>query len=133
MRDKFLIYAGLLAFLLLVTAPFTFNLAGGLTGKAPEVPLPASEKQCVAPADYMRNSHMQLLSSWRDDRVRRNVKTWTSHDGKTYTISLTNTCLKSCHTSKQDFCDRCHSYVGVQGPYCMDCHNDPQQTNRSGT
>jgi hypothetical protein len=38
-------------------------------------------------------------------------------------MSLTNTCLRECHTAKADFCDRCHDYEAVSLP-CWDCHMD---------
>jgi len=94
--------------------------------------LPEKETQCVAPLDYKKSSHMQLLSSWRDDRVRNDVRTYTAFNGKSYSVALTGTCLNQCHTKKSEFCDRCHTYVGVQGPYCMDCHIDPGTIQRSG-
>ncbi len=70
----------------------------------------------MAPVDYMKKSHMQLLFQWRDDRVRKNVRTYVSHDGKSYAINFTGTCLTQCHTSKAEFCDRCHNYMGVRRP-----------------
>jgi hypothetical protein len=73
---------------------------------------------------------MQLLSTWRDEFVRQNIRT-VSFENKHYSISLDATCLRECHAGKADFCDRCHTYVGVQGPYCMDCHSDPQAINGS--
>jgi len=132
MRDRSLIYAGLLVFLGLITLPFTYNLARGKTSQAPELELPENEKQCVAPLDYMKSSHMQLLLEWREDMVRRDIHAYTAFDGRTYNVALTGTCLQQCHTDKADFCDRCHTYVGVQGPYCMDCHIDPAQIHGSG-
>jgi hypothetical protein len=131
MRDRMLIYIGLLLFLALVTFPFTYNLSAGQTSKGPDIKLPVREKQCVAPTAYMKSSHMQLLMDWRESRVRDDVRTYTGVDGKSYTISLTGTCLTQCHQGKADFCDRCHSYEGVQEPYCMDCHVDPGNTQRS--
>lgn len=131
MRDRSLIYAGLFLFLVLITFPFSYNLAAGKNSKGPELKLPEREKQCVAPVDYMKSSHMQLLINWREDSVRRNIRTYTAFDGRQYTIGLTGTCLEQCHTNKADFCDRCHGYVGVQGPYCMDCHIDPGKIQRS--
>jgi hypothetical protein len=56
--------------------------------------------------------------------VREHNRKFVAFDGKTYTISLTQTCMK-CHTSKAEFCDRCHEYAGVT-PYCWDCHIDPK-------
>jgi hypothetical protein len=127
MRDRSLIYIGLFLFLGVITLPFTYNLAAGTATRAPELTLPENEKQCVAPVEYMRSSHMQLLLNWREDMVRRNVRVYTTSDGRSYNVALTGTCLSQCHESKAGFCDRCHSFVGVQGPYCMDCHIDPTQ------
>ena len=132
MRDQGVIYAGLLVFLGLITAPFTYNVMTGKSAKGPEIRLPVQEKRCVAPTVYMKSSHMQLLSTWRDELVRKNIRTIT-FENNTYAIGLNTTCLTKCHAGKADFCDRCHNYVGVQGPYCMDCHIDPQAINRSGS
>lgn len=128
MRDRGVIYAGLIVFLGLVTYPFTYNLATRKTSKAPELALPAQAKRCVAPREYMRDSHMKLLLSWRDGVVRNNIREFAAFDGKIYTVSLSGTCLSQCHTNKVEFCDRCHSYTGVEGPNCMDCHVDPKLT-----
>ena len=132
MRDQAVIYGGLVAFLGLITFPFAYGLAGGRTSKPPDLRLPVQETQCVAPLDYMKSSHMKLLLDWRDSVVRENRRNFAAFDNREYTMSLSGTCLKNCHTSKADFCDRCHSYAGVQGPYCMDCHVDPGQDGRSG-
>ena len=132
MRDRGLIFVGLLVFLGVVTLPFSYNLLAGKTSKPPLLQLPAGEKQCVAPVDYMKESHMKLLFQWRDDRVRNNVRTYLSHDGKSYAISFTGTCLTQCHTSKAEFCDRCHDYMGIPAPNCTDCHIDPKLIQRSG-
>jgi hypothetical protein len=124
MRDRALILTALVLFLALITFPAWYNLAAGKTSKGPDLRLPAQEKRCVAPVSYMRTSHMALLVDWRDEVVRNNVRTFRAFDGRTHTISLTGTCLK-CHDRKADFCDRCHNYAGLQGPYCWDCHIDP--------
>ena len=128
MRDRSLIYIGLIIFLAVITLPFTLNLASGGTAARPELILPGSETECVEGTDYMRSSHMQLLLQWREDYVRENIRTYTSEeDGKTYEIGLTGTCLEQCHTDKAGFCDRCHEYAAVEGPYCWDCHIDPME------
>jgi len=31
----------------------------------------------------------------------------------------------NCHKDKAEFCDQCHSYMGVQ-PRCWDCHVYPK-------
>jgi hypothetical protein len=125
MRDRVLILTGLGLFLVLITFPIWYDLAGGKTSRAPDLKRPAIEKVCVAPTPYMRTSHMALLVDWREQVVRRNVRSFQSFDGKTYTMSLTGTCMK-CHDSKADFCDRCHNYAGVPTAYCWDCHVDPR-------
>ena len=130
MRDRSLIYLGLLVFLAVITFPFTYNLAAG-SGAMPELALPENETQCVESKAFMKSSHMQLLIDWRESMVRENVRTYEATDGRTFDVSLTNTCLAQCHTSKADFCDRCHSYAGVQDPFCWDCHIDPEQIQRS--
>jgi hypothetical protein len=131
MRDRSLIYLGLLIFLAVVTLPFTYNLAVG-SGAEPQLELPQNATECVEPVAFMRSSHMQLLIDWRETQVRDNVRKYTSSDGREFNIGLTNTCLEQCHTSKEKFCDRCHSYAGVQGPYCWDCHIDPENIQWSG-
>jgi hypothetical protein len=130
MRDRSLIYLGLLVFLAVITLPFTLNLAAG-SGTMPELEYPDNETQCVESKDFMRSSHMKLLIEWRESMVRENVRAYTNSEDRTYDISLTNTCLAQCHTSKADFCDRCHDYSGVGEPYCWDCHIDPEQLERS--
>jgi len=132
MRDRSLIYIALLLFLGVITLPFTYNLAAGKSPKPPDLRLPEHEKQCVAPVAYMKSSHMQLLLNWRENSVRRNVHRYTAYDGRSYNVALTGTCLAQCHTNKADFCDRCHTFMGVEGPYCMNCHIDPKQIQGSG-
>jgi hypothetical protein len=131
MRDRSLIYLGLLIFLAAVTLPFTYNMAVG-AGAMPELEIPKDETQCVEPIEFMKSSHMQLLIDWRESQVRENVRTYVSSDGREFDIGLTGTCIQQCHTSKENFCDRCHNYAGVQGPYCWDCHIDPENTKWSG-
>lgn len=124
MRDRSLIFGGLVLFLGLITFPVWYNLAAGTAPKAPDLKLPVREKNCVEPAETMRTSHMELLMNWREDVVRRGLRNFTAFDGRTYTMALTQTCMK-CHASKEEFCDRCHNYAGVK-PYCWNCHIDPK-------
>lgn len=131
MRDRPLILTGLLAFVWLFTLPVWHAYAGKSSSTAPDVKLPVKEKQCVAPTAYMRDAHMQLLIDWRDDVVRNDHRQFTAFNGKVYDKSLTRTCLAQCHTNKSEFCDRCHKYAGVSGPYCWDCHIDKPLIARS--
>jgi len=116
----------------LLTAPAWVGLVRGTSPEAPALERPAGETACVAPAAYMRASHMQLLAEWRDAVVRRGVRTWTAPDGRRHRISLTGTCLR-CHASKARFCDRCHGFAGVS-PACWNCHiaDLEAQGNRGG-
>lgn len=125
MRDRGLIVAGLLTFAGMVLSPVWYNLTAGKAARQPSLRLPVKENECVAPISYMKTSHMKLLYSWRDQAVRGNQRTFTAYNGKTYAISLTGTCLRQCHASRTEFCDRCHTYSGVRIPYCWECHLDP--------
>lgn len=125
MHDRWWIVAGLAAFVALITAPFWAAATAAKTGTAaPKLTLPANQRECVAPAAYMRRSHMQLLIHWREDVVRRNDRQYVAYNGRIFDKSLTRTCL-GCH-SKAEFCDRCHTYSGVSAPSCWSCHNEPQ-------
>lgn len=129
MNDRVWIIGGLVLFLALMTYPVWHDLAAHTTSKGPNLVLPAGEKECVAPVSTMRTSHMQLLLTWRDDVVRNDDWNYHAFNGKTYPISLSGTCLR-CH-NKEQFCDRCHNYVGVSTPPCWECHVDPAQVRRS--
>jgi hypothetical protein len=125
MRDRPVILAGLALFVAMVTWPMWKNVAARAGTRGPEPKLPAAEKQCVAPRDYMRRAHMRLLIEWREAAVRRDIRTYHAPGGATYRMSLTGTCLKQCHTNKAGFCDRCHTYAAVK-ENCWQCHVDPQ-------
>ena len=122
MRDRVWIFAGLAAFVALLTLPFWHTLGRARAASSPpNLVLPANQKDCVAPAAVMRAEHMKMLVEWREDVVRRGDRRFVAYDGKVYEKSLTRTCL-GCH-NKEQFCDRCHAYSGVSGPYCWNCHN----------
>jgi hypothetical protein len=70
----------------------------------------------------MTTEHMQLLDLWRHTVVRNAKREFVNPEGKTFDMSLSNTCL-DCHSNKTEFCDRCHDYASVR-PYCWDCHID---------
>jgi hypothetical protein len=123
MKDKKLIVAGVIIFIVIVTFPFWYN-----RGKAAPAPVPQltekakAAKVCVRSTEYMKAEHMQLLDLWRESVVRQGERIYVSPSGREYNMSLSNTCL-DCHSNKAEFCDRCHNYASVQ-PYCWDCHID---------
>ncbi len=117
------IIPGLLVFLIIFLFPFWYR--GGKAAPAPKLELPKDQSACVETTKYMRAFHMQMLNQWRDLAVRDSLRVWKAADGRTHTISLSNTCF-ACHKSKVKFCDRCHNYVGV-APYCWDCHLVPKE------
>lgn len=124
MNDRPFIIVGLIVFIAFVTTPIWHGIATrNVALAAPQIKLPTQEKQCVAPTGYMRASHMQLLEQWRSDVVRGQERQDVAHNGKVYDKSLTRTCL-GCHRSRQEFCDRCHTYNGVAAIDCWECHND---------
>ena len=139
MRDGPLIAVGLVMFLAVFTFPVWYNVAAGASAAAPALTMPSdaaivrvqgrsegpkARAVCVAPRDFMRASHMQLLAGWRDDVVRRNNRVFAAYDGHRYEKNLTGTCL-GCHENKAQFCDRCHDYAGAS-PRCPDCHQAPR-------
>jgi hypothetical protein len=124
MRDRGAIYLGLLVFLVLATTPIWYHMIAGEATPAPELKLPVGESECIAETEFMRNNHMNLVMTWRDEVVRVNQRTFEAPDGREWEKSLTHTCL-ACHAEKAEFCDKCHDYLGVQ-PYCWDCHVDPK-------
>lgn len=129
MNDKGLIYAGLAIFIALVSFPFLYNL--GRATAAPQIELTEqarAAKECIRSTDYMKKEHMVLLNEWRDAVVRDGYRVFVNSQGKSFNMSLSNTCL-DCHSNKAQFCDRCHDYVSVS-PYCWDCHiENPKEAN----
>jgi hypothetical protein len=70
-------------------------------------------KECVRDTEYMRHHHWELLRAVREEFVRH---------GKRGEISLSR--CKDCHTSRMEFCNKCHSAVSMQ-PDCYGCHYYP--------
>jgi hypothetical protein len=130
MNDSNWIKCGLIIFILLVAFPFIYNAASSKPSTAPELELTATAKaaeKCVRDTAYMQAEHMQLLDLWRHSVVRQGKREYVNPEGKTFNMSLSNTCME-CHSNKEQFCDRCHEYASVE-PYCWDCHIDnPKET-----
>jgi hypothetical protein len=123
MYDAGKIITGIILFLVMMFSPLWYNALTGRAGYVPDLKISTDVKQCVEDSRYMKTRHMDLLNYWKKAVVRKGVRSYTGHDGKIYTISLTGTCI-GCHSNKAEFCDRCHDYTGVK-PLCWNCHNIP--------
>ncbi len=126
MYDAGKILTGLVLFLAALTFPIWYDAATTAWAAKPDLVVGTQEKKCLLPTEEMRASHMQLLESWRDQVVREGKTTYMAPDQKQYDMNLTGTCLEKCHTEKDKFCDRCHTYAQVQ-PSCWDCHTAPKE------
>lgn len=111
---------GILIFLLLGTFPFWWGWLQESSSEPPEIALPEGGTKCVESREYMRALHMDLLNDWRDTVVRKGERVYVSSSGERFRMSITGTCLE-CHKSNDEFCNRCHTYVGVSTT-CFDCH-----------
>jgi len=132
MYDGWKIIIGIIIFLGLIAFPFYYDMGKATVTPDPKIDtpeimkLPESERKCIEPKDYMKREHMQMLDDWRDWVVRDGSTIFIASDGKQYTMSLQNTCMK-CHSNKKEFCDECHNYTAVS-PYCWDCHIEPKES-----
>jgi hypothetical protein len=157
MYDGGKIIVGLIIGLGLLLFPFYYD--AGKAAKAPEPELTAKAKEakeCVAPTQYMRAWHMQLLDDWRHTVVRdgeryydtkrkpwkerldkRVLEYWRrfvakekegekEFKGGKAYYKSLQVTCMDCHSNKSKFCDQCHDYMGVS-PYCWDCHIEPKE------
>lgn len=85
----------------------------------PEIAI-ANPGQCIASAEVMRRTHMDLLKHQRDK---------TMHEGQRGAKASLNGCIE-CHASKtngsvlgskDNFCQGCHDYAAVKLD-CFECH-----------
>lgn len=140
------IIASLIIFVAFLTLPFFYNMGKANAGPDVNLNTPAiqqlADKQCVESPEFMRANHMQLLNQWRTEVVRNGQTVYTNSQGKSFDISLQDTCLK-CHTTEAEkaaptggvsnpatnvspvFCASCHNYSAVQ-PNCWSCHFEPK-------
>ena len=128
MFDGGKVIIGVLVFLALITFPIWYNVANDRAGYTPELEKASHGDNCVRDSAWMTGYHMDLLNEWRDQVVRQGDRFETGADGSVYEKSLSYTCL-DCHENKDKFCDRCHTYMGVE-PYCWDCHIIPKEIQR---
>ncbi len=122
------IITGLVLFLAAFTSPFWYNTVFGTFDYVPELKVEKNGKECVKRTSYMKTNHMVLLRFWRDEVVRSGKRIYKKEDGTEIEMSLSGTCLK-CHKNKEEFCDRCHGYLG-KAPRCWSCHNVPREAKK---
>uniref|UniRef100_Q3AP81 Putative sulfite reductase-associated electron transfer protein DsrJ n=1 Tax=Chlorobium chlorochromatii (strain CaD3) TaxID=340177 RepID=Q3AP81_CHLCH len=94
--------------------------------KVPDKPsvtasVPIDSTVCIAPTEYMRSHHMQILQDWKRTGAR-DPRPHTTPDGRKFQKSL-NTCL-GCHSTNSYFCIMCHDYTHAK-PNCWNCHVAP--------
>lgn len=113
----------IVVFLVILTSPFLVNIAsGGLfqENAKPDLTYPQAGVRMEDEPDPMRKKHMKLLKEERDQVVR--------HGERTAKYKLENCFI--CHDKREEFCDRCHEFVGVK-PGCFDnaggCHESEQR------
>lgn len=124
MYDGGKIITGIVIFILLMTFPIWYNLAGEKPDHTPK----KEQGKCVESVEFMRAWHMDLLNDWRDAVVRERNRVYINSKGVEHTMSLSNTCME-CHTERDKFCDKCHDYAAVS-VYCFDCHIDNPKGTR---
>ena len=121
MHDAGKVLSGLVIFLAIVASPMWYQTLKGEPVGSPDFKIDSESPVCVATTAYMRSLHMDLLNDWRDEAVRDGDRIYVGLEGVEYEKSIGGTCLGSCHSNQEDFCDRCHEYVGAE-VYCWDCH-----------
>ncbi len=99
----------------------------------PDIPKAIKGESCIAPTDFMRRNHMELLKHDRMDAV---------HFGNRKIRASLKQCI-GCHAVKdaagepmtakdpKHFCRSCHDYVAVKID-CFECHaSRPDQSLKS--
>lgn len=143
------IIASLIIFVAFLSFPFFYNMGKANAGPDVNLNTPAiqalatADQQCVESPEFMRANHMQLLNQWREASVRNGQTVYINSQGKSFEISLQDTCLK-CHSTEAEkaaqtgvasnpatnvspqFCASCHDYSAVK-PLCWNCHFEPKE------
>ncbi len=91
MYNKSLVIPGILIFLLVVLSPIIYNSTSA--SAPPELPSSAMETHnypSSIPMDTWKSEHMKYVDS----------------------TTISN--CKGCHGNTAEFCDKCHSFVGVR-------------------
>lgn len=141
------IIVSLIIFLAVLSFPYFYNMGKANAGPDVNLNTPAiqqlTDKQCVESPEFMKANHMQLLNQWREASVRNGQSVYINSQGKSFEISLQDTCL-NCHSTEVEkaaktegmsnpalnaspqFCASCHDYSAVK-PLCWSCHFEPKE------
>lgn len=134
MSDVLKAVIGLAIFFALAAFPIWYSLGIADDASAPPFPadleMPTGSSECVKDKEYMIANHMDLLNRWRDEVVREGDTSGVEIGGRMYEKSLTKGCM-SCHTSRENFCAKCHNYADVK-PACWNCHVEPKLAEAKG-
>ncbi len=124
------VIAGIVVFLIAMTLPVWYNAAMGEQITPPKLVLPKNKTHCVESESYMISDHMELLVKWREMNVRKGEGFYISN---TYDVPYKTQLVQcfQCHKSYDDFCGKCHNFVGVR-PYCFECHSTPDLVKQKG-
>lgn len=108
------------------------NGSAVLAGILPDIPK-GKGKSCIAPTDFMRRNHMNLLSHDRDETVHfgnRQVKASLKECVSCHAVNGANNTPVTVEDPKH-FCRSCHDYVAVKID-CFECHaSRPDQNLKS--
>jgi hypothetical protein len=133
-KDAWKVAIGVAVFLGFFTFPIWYNVAFGHQDWEQPVIADAAGNECVMSRAQIRLDHMTLLDQWRNEVVRDELRFRPGVEGDLRTKSITRTCM-GCHTDRNEFCGRCHQFVGVEGQvfsevFCWDCHVDTVEVAR---
>ena len=132
------ILVGLLVFIGLATFPIWFDHGKAVAPADPSLKTAVisgmMSKHCILPKEQMITEHMKILNVWRTQVVRYGQRVYVAPNGEKYQMSLETECFR-CHSNKAEFCDRCHTFAGLEkasDPYCFSCHVVPSEKKPGG-
>ena len=105
---------------LIILMPVGYSVARAAFAQRPDMPDVFLERpiaafqDCVDETTHMRFHHMDLLKDLREEVIRDGIRG-----------ELTLEHCATCHTSRERFCDRCHTAASVILD-CFGCHYYPE-------
>ena len=110
----------------------SFNGSAVLAGILPDIPK-GKGNSCIAPTDFMRRNHMNLLLHDRDETVyfgNRQVKASLKECVTCHAVNGADNTPITVEDPKH-FCRACHDYVAIKID-CFECHaSRPEQILKS--